>query len=449
LIGDRSSSVNVVSIYGDDSSQSRNFSVTDPTASLQVARLVFQADAIAQGLSRWSFLPPPAGIDTHGIAMLPGEKLKAFPGDLGVECHGSTNYKNVHETVTAILATVSNSTLGSNSVSVVGRVTNYSMALLDCNYEQTTPYKTISDTPNTNGWSVISRSSFEFSFYLYLDNHTNLFDFAPNDGVVTNLTVPVAVDNHDSVATKDDHFNFVLQLKENETALPVSRGQWTEIDSEGNNTFRVGVGGVYNWQYGRRVRDGLSFRLGHVLWLNNNSDYVAQGPHPGAMEFQVEHTVLSGPGHTSISEGGVAYTLSSWSRSCPFFDDDKKKISIIGVDNERNVSGCVIDFALSCASRFPEDVDYVDASLNPNLTLEEPYCTINNFGVTLMAGNIEVDPYMLVSGNKTCVMLPAGRPVCFFLSQSHLIRCVCALYRSNSFPLRRRRMRELRPATMA
>jgi hypothetical protein len=403
LIGDRSSSVNIVSIYGDDSSQSHNFSVTDPTASLQVARLVFQADAIAQGLSRWSFLPPPAGIDTHAFAMLPGEKPKAFPGDLGVECHGSTDYKNVHETVIAILATVSNST-DSKSVSVVGHSTNYSVALLDCNYEETTPYKTISEMPNANGWSVVNRSSFDVSFLLYLDNHTNLFDFAPYDWVVDVLPQFVAVDYHDSVETKQDHFARSFQFRENDTALPVSRGQRTEIDSQGN-TIHVGVGGIYDWQYGRRVRDGLSFRLGHVWWLNNNSDFI-EGPHPGAMEFQVEHSVLSGPGETYSLTGEVEYTLSSWSRSCPFFDDDKKNIFMIGAGNDQNVTGCVIDFAVWCTSRFPVDIDYLDAFLNPNVTLEEPNCYINDFDVTLMAGNIEVDPYMLVSGNRTCVCSP-------------------------------------------
>lgn len=413
-MGDRLSTVSILSINGNDSSESHNFSVTDPTAPLQVARLTNQADTIAQGLSRWSFLPPPAGIDTHAIAMLPREKPKAFPGDLGVECHGSADHKNVHETVSAILATVSNSTSGSKSVTVVGHHTNYSVALLDCNYEETTPYKTISDTPNANGWSVVNRSSFDFYFFLYLDNDTNLFDFAPYDWVVENITLPVAVDNHDSVETKEDHFNFLFQFKENETALPVSRGQWTETDSEGN-TIRVGVEGIYDWQYGRRVRDGLSFRLGHVLWFNNNSDYVAQGPHPGAMEFQVEHSVLSGPGETYSNTGEVEYTLSSWSRSCPFFDDEKKKISILGAGNDRNVSGCVIDFAVWCASRFPEDVDFVDASLNPNVTFEEPGCYINDFDVTLMAGNIEVDPYMLVSVNKTCVIAPRRSSGLLFL----------------------------------
>jgi hypothetical protein len=401
-MGDRLSTVSILSIYGDDSSQSHNFSVMDPTASLQVARLVNQADTIAQGLSRWSFLPPPAGIDTHAFAMLPGEKPKAFPGDLGVECHGSTDYKNVHETVSAVLATVSNSTLGHH--------TNYSMALLDCDYEETTPYRTISDTPNKNGWSVVSRSSFDISFLLYLDNHTNLFDFAPYDWVVENLTLPVTVDNHDSVETKEDQFNFLFQFKENETALPVSRGQWTETDSEGN-TLRVGVGGIYDWQYGRRARDGLSFRLGHVWWLNNNSDYLEE-PHPGAVEFQVEHSVLTGPGMTDSLTSEVEYTLSSWSRSCPFLDDERKKISIIGASNDWNVSGCVVDFAVWCTSRLPEDADFVAASLSPNVTLEEPDCYVNNFFVTLMAGNIEVDPYMLVSGNKTCVIVILARPVC-------------------------------------
>jgi hypothetical protein len=91
---------------------------------------------------------------------------------------------------------------------------------------------------------------------------------------------------------------------------------------------------------------------------------------------------------------GKLSILSSWSQNCPFFDSDKKEISVIAAANDPNISGCVIDFSLWCTSRFPEDVD-----LDAVTTLGQPTCSIFDFDVTLLSGDIIVDPYMLVSAD--------------------------------------------------
>jgi hypothetical protein len=120
---------------------------------------------------------------------------------------------------------------------------------------------------------------------------------------------------------------------------------------------------------------------------------VIRRPHPGSIEFQVEYSLLTGPG-VKLANGDIQYTLSSWSRNCPFQDRDTKEISVIVADNVQNVAGCVIDFTIGCTSKFPQDRE---ATLSYNTTREMPEeCIVSAFDVTLLSGNIVVDPYMLV-----------------------------------------------------
>jgi hypothetical protein len=382
--------VSTVTLYGNDSYYGFDYNVTDPTGPRDMALLVEQADLIAKGLSRLSFLPP-LSLDISPFTMLSGEKTKALAGNLGIQCHGSPEYKNVLEMVSASLVTLPNSTNGLNGVKI--HHTNYSQALLDCDYEETTLYKTISEPPSEIGWQVVDRVSFENFLYTQLDNYSNLDAFAP-DWATIRLPWAVAVLNEELADAEVDPFEPYIRLAEIETVLPVSRGfrGWIEIDDQGTRV-RARVGGKDDWQFGRRVRDGLTFRLGHMWWMNDTK--VLDGPHPGSIEFQVEYSVLTGPGATSAATDEIEYTLSSWSRNCPFQDRDTKEISLVVASPfliaSDAISGCVIDFALWCTSRFPEDFD-----LTANTTLEMPDCYIWDFDVTYLSGNITVDPYMLV-----------------------------------------------------
>jgi hypothetical protein len=404
LIGDRSSTVHVATVYPNHS-----INLLDPSSPIQTGLLIEQADLIAKGLSRFSFLPP-WSVDAGPFVMLPTETLKALPGQLGVECQPSPDDNRVVEVVLASL--VANPTAAFQSVKIDSTI--HFQAILNCDYGNATSYRTISTASKNNGWRVRSKFPFTHPIITFLEGTSNLRLHMPA-GAVDGYPWFAAVRNDDLADSTQDPFRPEFQFTDNETALPVSRGfqGWQDFDGEGvyqkllrfeetsadrfdggvTYSHKSRVGGEYDWQYGRRVRDGMTFRLGHMWWYKEDNATI-NAPHPGSFEFQVEHSLLTGPGATDSDSGKIEYTLSSWSQNCPFFDSDKKEISVIAAANDPNISGCVIDFSLWCTSRFPEDVD-----LDAVTTLEQPTCSIFDFDVTLLSGDIIVDPYMLVSAD--------------------------------------------------
>lgn len=131
------------------------------------------------------------------------------------------------------------------------------------------------------------------------------------------------------------------------------------------------MGGDGDWKYGRRVRDGMTFQLGCVQYAGFENDIIVGyqvSKHPDSVEFQVEYSVLTGPGAT-ISSGNTVYTLSSWSRSCPAKHTWRhdSNMSLLLADDRKNISGCVIDMRLECDGRFPEDMRNLDGGTSTDV----------------------------------------------------------------------------------
>lgn len=377
-----------MTIYGNSSS----YNTTDPSGPTEMIHWVDQADQIAKGVSRFSFLPPTGVV--MATAMLPDEKSTVLPGDLQVRCHWDPEYKNVNEVVGATFGTL-NSEIQDHEGDFEMNVVNYSLSIPDCDYEDVSPYKKIEKIPSNKGWWVVSRFNFNQSSVSSLTNHSTLNESLAN-GATNIVSVPLAVYDESK-----GYFDPFLHFSENETVLPVSRGflgwmEWGDDGLEWGDDFKfVRIGGEDDWQYGRRVRDGMTFQLGHVWYMNDTVNYLG-GPHPGSIEFQVEYSLLSGPGGTLFSTGATLYTLSSWSRSCPIQDPSTQEISLVAAEDHKNVAGCVIDMALECADRFPEDIDFQTTN-ETTATSEVPECLFWAFDVTMLAGDIQVDPHMLAA----------------------------------------------------
>jgi hypothetical protein len=176
-----------------------------------MALLVKRANLIADGLSRLSFLPITGELLPQGSVLFPGEKPTEFPGDLGIQCHGSPDYENIHE-----LASYGLGGGDGRDVKNVRLTTRYNVALLDCDYEEITPYKTISETPSENGWRVTDRIWFNDESIAYLDNHSTLGE--------DEISLAVAVLNEELADTDLDPFEMLFTLTENEATLPLYRG---------------------------------------------------------------------------------------------------------------------------------------------------------------------------------------------------------------------------------
>jgi hypothetical protein len=164
LIGDRSSTVHVATVYPNHS-----INLLDPSSPIQTGLLIEQADLIAKGLSRFSFLPP-WSVDAGPFVMLPTEKLKALPGQLGVECQPSPDDNRVVEVVLASL--VANPTAAFQSVKIDSTI--HFQAILNCDYGNATSYRTISTASKNNGWRVRSKFPFTHPIITFLEGTSNL-----------------------------------------------------------------------------------------------------------------------------------------------------------------------------------------------------------------------------------------------------------------------------------
>ena len=369
------------------------------------ARLVQQADSIAQGLSRFSFLPPDTVDVTEKTELLsglvafqkstlnpaysdlPNITIKPIERHLDVLCQSSPYEK---------LSSDSNDNNGTNIELFNGTVieyiyTSYEYSDLNnsellftswawfktipvCDYENSVSYSSIEE-PSTDfhGWSILEYSSFSNgSSYNPVDNEA----FGIRDGA--------------------GDLRWFIDLSLNESALAFTRGDFFSSTDDG--TLLGEPDGI--WQYGRRIRDGLTLAIGlrpdlnetHRNWFEPNL------PFPDGVEFQVDYSVLVGPSGQNKFASGPNYVISSWSHNCPAVSAmgnlTVASFPLQNVDMEvpsktRQASGCIIDSTIQCDSLFPQD--------NPT-GIEEasPSCWFGRLDITLLSG-IEVDPFMLAA----------------------------------------------------
>lgn len=296
--------------------------VHDLSGPLQISLLVEQADKIAKGLSRFSFVPPNSfGRWTQEDI----ELAKPFPGDLQVECKQNPREKNVYEYVEAyvlrkdahetILMLPDHPEWGLTDMHELSTSYEYlevhsvehNMSVPNCDYEEITSCESIETEPNKEGWSVYDRRTYihDSVFHLIEDLWADEIDIPDYEQEIWWIV--------GFAHTKDEQesLDIVLpRLTQNESLLPLQRKE--------------------DWQYGRRVRDGLKFRFGVAQYVYGFDDMdVADEyeffPYPGSFEFQVEYSILSGPGDHGINREGIrfGYTLSSWSLACPYYREGK------------------------------------------------------------------------------------------------------------------------------
>lgn len=308
------------------------------------SRLLVHVDTIAQGLSRLSILPPGPVLPDR-TTLVPGSverfqsrlavdltniTARRVPGDLQVQC------ESPEESIVA------------EAVIWPEKTPFREQQIPVCDYEAISLNKMKEEAPDSNGWQILDWTC---------------FGKGPNFNASYPTSFPVGVRNLDGSLSGG-----AIEFSWNETALASTRGD--------------------NWQYGRRVRDGLSFVLG--IRLNEDETDQVWEKDPEGVEFQVKYSVLTGP--TSAGED-FYYTISSWSQNCPMVDSDGKLYVALSPEAEESSdSGCLIDTFMVCAKRFRQD----DLSADPDTADESPYCEIIALSASLLRG-IVVDPIMLAA----------------------------------------------------
>lgn len=360
------------------------------------AHLLQQADSIAQGLSRFSIFPPEFVNTTgrrevaSGLAIVEQSMLQAwwlanvsaqpFIERLDVQCQSPNETKysfidpyyanktkydmpngTVHEIVLAEYNTSGEYT------NVIG---SWYTTVPVCDYEFPVYNKAIEKDIDDQGWKVLAWSYYGFG--------------SKSEGVDS---IPFGA--HDAA----DQLRWYLDLSLNETALALSRGY-----AYSNREYDLGRDS--SWQYGRKIRDGLTLAIGLIRDKGINDPYLL---HADGVEFQVEYSVLVGPsGRNEKAPDDLPlpyYTVSSWSHSCPVADTaGKLTVATLPVRQDENTqspsalskaSGCLIDLMIECNFRFPADN-------HTGTDKETPICIPGNMAVTLLSG-IDVDPFMLAA----------------------------------------------------
>lgn len=320
--------------------------------SLPVALLVSVADDVAQGLSRFSILPPGlVGLTKYeslvngAVKVLHSEltlltlyeqnsTARSLSFNCGVECQ-SPNSQLVDEALIVRRVSIANDTDWTESI-IVGEEIPFPV----CDYDKYVSPKTSKQGPDLKilRWSQYRIGAVDASL-------VSAFGFR-------------------NVPTQS--VQQWIQFSANETKLAIDRE---------------------DWRFGRRVRDGLTFVMGIQPSLDNSIDALA-----GGVEFQVEYSVLSGP---LLFQDHYLYTISSWSHSCPIVDEMGDLSIVDGLEQaeEDKASGCLVDTQLLCTGIYPPDLD---ASPTEDIT-GTPQCLVVSLGVTLLAGISHVDPFMLAA----------------------------------------------------
>lgn len=356
------------------------------TPGLPGARLQQQADSIAQGTSRFSIfaaqpfvnlnddaealsgqlLVKQSNLTVNGFGeYVPAPPAQALPARLNVRCQSPTE-NALRSFIPANVSDVDSIPENANTLEVVAdgfsypngtnfQETAYEFLFVpECDLEANVPYKTMaSETEKNEGWQIL-----DYSFYGRGSAYDGL--------------------NIEAFGVRDHDGNlrwFIEDLSLNETELPYNRD---------------------DWRLGRRIRDRLTIAIlteTDDKGTENFTEYWEEPylVHPDGVEFQVEYTVLSGPGELAVQAGTENYrfyTLSSWSKNCPGLNDEGKML----VNDVQSASGCIIDLQIGCRSTLAQD----SFNISQRIQGLQPRCSLENMAVTLLSG-IEVDPYMLAA----------------------------------------------------
>jgi len=313
----------------------------------------------------------------------PNVTAKEVPGRPDVQCQSPSDitYKGIEDTFEEGYYVLENGTVGeqvtaryadneeAGTTTVISGFNNVTLPC--CDYETVVPYKTIERESNEQGWEVIDWSRYSPSYDPALPTGTTY-----------------------GVRDHQGNLQSFLDLESNETRLALTRG--TAMVDGYENVFELTLDKT--WQYGRRIRDGLTLALGLFCVTPGHLALAPEG-----IEFQVDYSVLIGP--VERTETTVPYTsfyqVSSWSHSCPLAsttgDLEIATFPLEGDDpmyyqypySQSKFSGCLVDVLMSCEFQFPQDN-------HTGIENEMPRCVPWEMAVTLLGG-IEVDPYMLAA----------------------------------------------------
>ena len=217
----------------------------------------------------------------------------------------------------------------------------YFISIPECDYETLVEPETIQDTeiPRMDGLAVSERNKVDSSWTV-VDWSQYLWGPLRDTGVDFESF---------GALNKKGELRWYMDLSYNETQLSCLR--------DGSNDV---------WGLGRALDDGITLAMG--LDTNDNAThwnwFEPYLPHKeGYVEFQVNHSVLSGPGERNpFDDRNQYYTISSWSKNCPVVELDGNvtvesfpEVSS-SVDDGASPSGCVIDTVITCFGLLPQDV---------------------------------------------------------------------------------------------
>ncbi|CAB9504390.1 expressed unknown protein [Seminavis robusta] len=320
--------------------------ITTSSPALPAALLLKEADDIALGLSRFSIFPPDT-LKYTGFLESSGTWTVAQSDLVPFRKNSTAKQIPTHELQVQCQAPTEQKVEESRAIYGPGGevLTNKTMTSMpDCAFEAAVTDVSLEEKTKSQEWAVLDWTIF----------------IAGVESATTDLSVsPLGVQSPDGT------WQNWIEFSRNETLSPLSRG--------------------VDWKYGKRIRDGFTVGFG----LNATGSLIPQG-----IELQVEYSVLTGPDRFEEAGSNDYYSISSWSRQCPYIDSHNtlKVADFLSVSQENveahvnasAASGCLIDVGLRC-------VDFAEYQGD-----ELPWCNLQSVSATLLSG-LEVEPLMLAA----------------------------------------------------